>query len=255
MALGLGGLILVAGFIVPPACGCAATPTRPPGWTPWPVSLDQAVDTASRLTDSRIERGWTYERTISGRPMYQAQGLASVAYVDAGSGAVLEAIIEDQLPETDATPVSISSARSAAESFLARSGADAASLAEGARLIHGPITAYYDVTWTGNGAVKPSLEIFVNSSSGRVFAYRDLRTGLELAVPVIGQAEAVTLAGGSDPAGGVSPNPGENSEPFQHLYDGFDGQTAHQWHWEVYFPDGLIGVDAETGEVWVIAWR
>jgi hypothetical protein len=255
MALGLVGLIVVAGFIVPPACGCASTPTRPPGWTPWPVSRDRAVDTASRLTDSRIERSWTYERTISGRPMYQAKGLTSVAYVDANSGAVLEAIIGDQLPDTDSTPVSIGSARSAAESFLAHGGVDPTGLAEAAQLTRRASVAFYDVTWTGGGAAKSSLEVFVNTSSGRVFAYRDLRSGLELAVPVIGPQKALRLAGESSSAKGETPYLGDSNEPFQNLYDSFDTADAHQWRWEVNFPDGSMEVDAETGAVSVTFWR
>ena len=233
------------------ACGCASTPTHPPGWTPWPVSRDQAAETASRLAGVSVH-DWSNELTVSGRPLYEAQGTTAIAFVDADSGAVLEVVIEDQLPVSDATVVSIEAARATAESFLARGNIGPSGLAEAARLVRQATVAYFDITWTEPGATTPGLEVLVNPSSGGVFGYRELRTGFALAMPVVGHAAAMRLAGVSTYAGGATPDPADQPLPeFEALDVNFNATDGHEWTWSVTFPGGLVMVDAVEGEAWV----
>jgi hypothetical protein len=109
------------------------------------------------------------------------------------------------------------------------------------------------VTWTEKGAGKAALEVFVNSSNGRVFGYRNLTTGLTLGVPVISREVAVRLVGQSSYASGETPDPSAaSSDPLTELYSYFDSQDGHEWAWDVFLPDRLLRVDAETGDVWAV---
>jgi hypothetical protein len=242
------GLFLTV--FVKPGCGCAATPTHAPGWTPWPISRDQAAETASRLASVSV-RDWSYDLTISGRPLIEAQGLTAVAFVDANSGAVLAAVIEDRLPDSGKTLVSSDAARGTAEAFLAGGSISPTGLTETTQLIQRASVAFYDVIWTAPGAARPGLEVLVNPSSGAAFAYRDLRTGLELSVPVIGHKAAMSLAGASSHANHETPNPADQPQPeFMGLDVSLGAADGHAWLWSVSFPHGSVQVDAETGEVW-----
>ena len=81
--------------------------------------------------------------------------------------------------------------------------------------------AYYDVTWSAPGAGKPALEIRVNASSGAVFAYRDLRAGIELTAPNVGYAAAIRLAEESAYASGEVAYTPEMQDPDLQAYCGY----------------------------------
>ncbi len=235
------------GLLIPPACGCLATPTHPPGWTPWPVSDDRAADAASTLAGVDV-RAWKYEITVSGKPVIEAQGDTAVAFVDADSGAVLAAVIKDRLPNSEAVVVDADAALGAARSFLARGGISTTGLTDAAGPIKRASVALYDVTWSAPAAAKPSLEVLVNAESGSVFAFRDLRNGLEISVPIVGHQAAMKLAGASS---GATANPADQPHPEFMGLDGYPGDpSGHDWSWVVSLPQGPVQVDAETGEVW-----
>jgi hypothetical protein len=237
------------GLLIHPACGCLATPTHPPGWTPWPVSDDRAADAASTLTGVDV-RTWKYEITVSGRPVIEAQGVTAVAFVDADSGAVLAAVIKDQLPNSEAAAVDENASRNAAQSFLARGGISPTRLTEAANLIKRATVAFYDVTWSALGADKPRLDVLVNAESGAVFAFRDLTTGLELSVPIVGHMAAMRLAAASS-AEHATPDPSNQPQPEFMGLGGYPGDpSGHDWSWDVSLPQRSVQVDAETGEVW-----
>ena len=233
------------------SCACSTPPTHPPGWTPWPVDAGQAADTASRLTGADMQHGWSYEVTVSGKPAYETEATAAIAFVDAYSGAVLEAVIEDQMPDSGATVVSADAARAAAESFLAGGNISSAGLTEAAQIVDQPPVAFFDVTWTEPGASTPVLEILVNSSSGVAFAYRDDRTGFDLSIPVIGHSAAMKLAAASTYSGNATPDPEDQPQPeAMGLEANFAAGNSHDWVWHVQFPNGGLAVDATTGAVW-----
>jgi hypothetical protein len=248
VALAVVALPVGLGALVPPACGCLSTPTHPPGWTPWPVSDDQAADTASRLAGVSV-RTRTYEITLSGRPLIEAQGITAVAFVDANSGAVLATVIEDRLPDSGTTLASTEAARSAAEAFLAAGRISPTGLTEATELVKRASVAFYDVTWTSPDANKPRLEVLVNPASGAVFAYRDLGSGLELSIPVLGYKAAVRLVAASSYANGETPDPANQPQP--DLMDpSLNAANGHDWSWDVSLSHRFVEVDAETGVLW-----
>jgi len=237
------------GLLIHPACGCTATATHAPDWTPLPVSDRQAEDAASRLAGVDV-RTWAYVITVSGRPIFEAQGTTAVAFVDADSGAVLAAVIKDQLPNSQATVVAEDAVRLSAQSLLARGSISPATMTEAAELIKRASVAFYNVTWTLPAGTEPSLEVLVNAESGAAFAFRDLRTGLELSVPIVGHKAAMRLAGASSYAEQATPNPSDQPLPEFRGLDGYPGAASgHDWSWTVSLPPGPVQVDAETGEV------
>jgi len=232
------------------ACGCAATPTpRDPNWTPTPpppVSPEDAAVRASRFAGVNLTPNldWT---SVAGRPLSEPYGGGAIAFVDGNTGAVLEVVLEKQLPDSDTASVSAEAALGTAEAFLSRGGATADGLAAQTQLVHGASVAYYDVTWSAPGAGKTVLEIRVNASSGAVFAYRDLRSGIELSAPIVGRNAAIRLAQESTYASGETPDGPEMQSPDLQAY-------LDSWTWTVGFPDGVLFVDAVTGEVSVGKW-
>jgi hypothetical protein len=239
---------------LPESCGCAATPTHGPNWTPTPrlpISADEAAARASRFAGTSFlpAPNWAL---ISGRFIYQPSGDGVFAFVDGNSGAVLEVVLEKQLPDSDTASVSAEAALGAAEAFLSRGGATADGLAAQTQLVRGAAVAYYDVTWSAPGAGKIALEVRVNASSRAVFAYRDLRSGTELTAPMVGHAAAIRLAQESIYASGETPDAPEMQDPDLQAY--LDSPDGHAWTWLVGFPDGVLFVDAVTGEVSVGKW-
>ena len=185
--------------------------------------------------------------TVAERPIFEPMGDGVVAFVDGNSGTVLEVVLEKQLPDSDTVSVSSDAASSAAQAFLSRGGVTTDGLAAQTTLARGASVAYYDVTWSAPDAGKPALEIRVNASRGAVFAYRDLRAGIELTAPIFGQSVAIRLAQESAYALGEAANAPEMQDPDFQAY-------GDSWSWMVVFPDGVLTVDAVTGEVSVAKW-
>jgi hypothetical protein len=120
------------------------------------------------------------------------------------------------------------------------------------QLVHRASVAFYQVTWSAPGAGTPALEIRVNASTGAVFAYRDLTSDVELTAPILGHGAAMRLAGESTYASGETPTAEESPGPDVQL--NLRAPDGHEWTWMVGFPDGVLFVDAVTGEVWVAKW-
>ena len=237
------------------ACGCASTPSpRDPNWTaspPPPVSPDQAAARAAALAGVSLASALNWD-TMGGRPISEPYGNAAVGFVDGNSGAVLALVLKNELPISDSASVSEAAAGSAAQAFLARGGLTFDGLTQRTQLVHRASVAYLDLTWAKPGATEPDLEILVSASSGKAFAYRDMRSGLNLAVPIVGSAAATRLARESALAQGEMPSTTELQDADLQLIAG--KPNGPEWFWSVGFPDGLIYVDAVTGEVSIGKW-
>jgi hypothetical protein len=247
---------LGAGLFSRPACGCAATPTpRDPYWTPSPpppVSPDAAARAASRFVGMQLSAD-TEWATVSDRPISQPHDGGVYGFVDGISGVVLEVVVTDQLPQSASTAsaVSLDQARTTAQAFLTRGGVSPAGLIAGAEFAHGPAVTFFRVTWTAPGSSLPAIEVLVNDTSGAVFAYRDRRSGIALGLPIIGVGAASDLAGSSTFASGETP---DSSDRQDHSMSVVLGSGGPMWSWYVVFPDGVLIVDAATGEVSVAKW-
>lgn len=243
------------GYIVGPACGCSSNPSpHPPGWTPTPpppVSANDAATRASKLSGVSMTPNPDWA-TIAGTPVSEPKGEGTLAFVDGNSGTVLEVVVENQLPDSDAASVSTDAARGAAEAFLSRGGVTTDGLTAQTQLVHRASVAFYDLTWSAADSAKTALEVRVNSASGAVFAYRDLRSGVEVTAPILGHGAAMQLAAASSYASGESPMAEESPGPDVQLDLG--APDGHEWTWPVVFPDGVLFVDAVTGDVWVAKW-
>jgi hypothetical protein len=241
-------------WLVGSSCACASTPTpHPPGWTPTApprVSAQDAAITAARFSGVPMKApDWV---TVAGRPVYEVQGDGAIGFVDGTTGAVLEMVIENKMPNSDTASVSVEAAGSAAREFLSLGGVTIDGPDATTQLVHRAPVAFYDLTWSGAGAAGPDLEVFVDPATGTVFAYRDLRTGVQLTVPVLGFEAAMDLARESNLAAGETPNPvDQQSAEFPAWVDPLD---AKSWTWMVGFPDGYLTVDAATGDVSVAKW-
>jgi hypothetical protein len=236
-------------------CGCAATPTRPPGWTPWPTSLDAAVSRVSRLAGASVEGSRSSELTVFGRALYWVEGLEAAGYVDANSGKVVEMVRKDLLPDEATVAVAVDSARNTAERLLTAAGATTGELEETATVERVATVAFIRVTWTRSGAAGPSLSVFVNAASGGVFAYRDDSAGISLQTPVIGHRAAMRLASRSSWLNGATPDPAAQPLPeFLALDSNLAAADGHDWSWFVSVPlpdTNYVNVDAATGEVYI----
>jgi hypothetical protein len=256
-ALVLAGLVAAAALVVMTdvGCVCAATPTRPPGWTPWPTSLDAAVSRVSGMAGASVERSWSGEVTLFGRPFYWVEGMAAAGYVDANTGGVVEMVRKDLLPDDATVAVSVDSARNSAERLVTAAGATTGELEETATVERVATVAFIHVAWTRPGAAGPSLSVFVNAASGDVFAYRDDSAGIMLEVPVIGHQAAMRLASRSSWLSGATPDPAFQPLPeFSALDSNAAAADGHEWSWFVSVPlpdTNYINVDAATGEVYI----
>jgi hypothetical protein len=241
LALGLPGLFSQS-------CGCAAPPTSPPpGWTPTPpppISISRAEEIASAFMGAPMRSQYGDWTEFDGQPVLVTTGPTSFAYVDGNTGAVLAAFFVPELLSDAAAAVSAEEARQAAADFLARAGvsADGMTAAVQPRTTGG--LPYFDVSWTAGGASSPAFEALVNASSGRVLAYRDLRSAV-IETPIIGWSAAKALAEASPLAGGEIASEG-----------GLDNLLSDgpHWTWQVGFNDGVLSVDAVTGEVRLAKW-
>jgi hypothetical protein len=262
-ALAIFGTVAVAfSVFLGSACACAATPTpRDPNWTPTPsppVSLTDAAVRASKLAGAVLSTTGDWQ-SLGGQPIAESTGSGVVAYVGGNSGAVLEIVFTDRLPSSDSVTVTADGASAASERFLLAGGATTEGLTARASLVDRASVAYYDITWTSDPPVTiepagassaaggTAVEMLVEAANGAVFAYRDLRSGATLTVPIIGHAAAIRLAERSSYAGGETAGSDQGD---QTLAPGLDGP----WTWMVGFPDGVLVVDATAGDVTVAKW-
>lgn len=239
--------LLCVGFVavnVHTACGCTSTPTpyAGPTPTPLPVSAGQAAAAARPFTSVAVAAAdWA---AAPESPIYELAAEDSYAFVDGETGRVLEVFELDRMPGSDAVPITPASAQAAAASYLERAGVKAVASDGSVTLRQRASIAFYDVRWakTANSAIP---QVLVNPATGSVFAYNDLGFAptAKLEPPVIGSAVAATLAGSSVLSHGQTADFGPE---FQ--------LDASRPSWMIGFNDGVLSVDAATGEVSVLKW-
>ena len=256
ISLVVGGT-LGAGPFARHACGCTSPAvTHDPDWTaspPPPVSPEAAAANVSRLAGVSVapDSKWT---PVGGVPVSEPRSGAVYGFVDGNSGKVLEVAFIDRLPEFGPATSAFSpeDARATAETFLARGGVTVEGLPATAQFDQGPSVSFFRVTWAQPDGVSPAIEVMVNGISGAVFAYRDLRSGIKLGAPVVGYAAAVRMAASSPLAKGETPGAVE-SPPWSSL-DVWLKDSGPDWIWSVGFNDGVLTVNAVTGELSVGKW-
>jgi hypothetical protein len=160
------------------ACGCATPPDL--NRTPPPIGADEAANSAAKFAgvptmSPRLVNG------LSHRLFYEATAENALAFVDAESGIVLEVVLEDQMPNDATASVAIGDARAAAEAFLQRVGLSTEGFVESAQATSQAGIAAYQVDWQDSSApATPKFRLLVNASTGKVFAFVDLRMQLNL---------------------------------------------------------------------------
>ena len=178
-------------------CGCAAT--ADPNWTPAPVTAQEASIYAAKMAGrGTIDDPPMTAVPISGaygRTFYEATTVNTLGLVDVASGFVVEVVLEDQMPSDSSVSASPSDARSAAETFVQRAGMDTEAFLESVQLIRQAGVAAYQVAWKDSGGtLADKFAVWVNASTGSVFAFVDLRIQLNLAAPIVSRATAIGLA-------------------------------------------------------------
>jgi hypothetical protein len=246
----LGGVIVVAGVWIPGGCGCASTPTPYAGGptpTRWPVSASQAAAGAQTFTGLSMTA--TGNEFIPGTPVYVLTTGTTYAFVDGESGRMLEVFLLDQMPDADGASVTPDDARAAAQTYLDHAGVQLAGMTATVQLRHQVSVAFYAVVWKESGEVSRH-QVLVNSSTGVLFAYADLGFAPKhgLAIPIVGAAQAARLAQASALSFGEA---ADNPPEFQ--IDGGASSTS-AGIWTVGFNDGVLSVDAVTGQVSVLKW-
>jgi hypothetical protein len=249
-AIGIGGLILVAGFVERPACGCATA--ADPNWTPPPVTASEAAVYAAKiagLPSMSADLGVGPD----GRSLYVATAPDAIAFVDAVSGSVVEVVLEDRMPNDATVAVSGAGALAVAQVFLEQRGTT--DLVGSFHPINQAGVAAYLVTWSDAAGVA-KLDIAVNASTGDVFAYVDLGPQMNATPPLIGRARAIELA---IAAFGV---PGETVTSAELAIDLVTGSQVSSWdvglgvptasQADVFERGALIRIDAVTGEATVV---
>jgi hypothetical protein len=251
VGIGVGGLIVVAGFVVPPSCGCATAADV--NWTPPPVTAAEAAIYAAKIAGLP---SMTADLTIGpgGRSLYFATAPDTVAFVDAVSGSVVEVILEDRMPSGATTSVSGAGALATAELFLQQHMGDTGLIASSRAITQAGVSAYL-VTWSDSAGVA-KLEAAVNAATGDVFAYADLRSGVSVNLPLIGRARATELA---IAAMGIA---GETVTSAEFATDLSTGSQVSTWNVGLGVPTAtqadvfefgaLVSVDAVSGETAIV---
>ena len=172
------------------SCACASPANL--NRTPPPVSSVEAATYAARVAGLSAMTA-EFAGSFQGRSIYQATAPKTLAFVDGESGVVLEVVAIDQMPNEVTTESPTTAAKTAAEAFLARTSLNTDGLAMASKIKTSAGVSAYDFTWSDSlGSAK--FLISVNPVTGSVFAYADLRMGLPLALPLVGQARATQLA-------------------------------------------------------------
>jgi hypothetical protein len=186
-------------FVLPLTVGgcnisCACTSTPDPNWTPAPIGTGEAAIYGAKVAGVPA---MTAERIVGneGRTFYRATAPNAIALVDGDSGIVVEVVLEDRMPDSNAVSISEAQAQTAAEAFMARVGMGTEGLTVSVAVTRHAGVAAYDVRWTEIGGVDvPKFEVLVNASTDAAFAYVDLRMQLSVTAPFVGRQKASELA-------------------------------------------------------------
>lgn len=237
------------GFLPQPACGCASMPSPYSGGaspTPWPVSADQAAAEGKHFTGTEMIASEWSPNTAE---LYELRAVQTYGFVYGETGRVLEVFGLDRMPTLDPVTVTAGEAQTAASAYFEQAGVNTVGTTTSVQLQNRLSVTFYDlVLKDADGTGR--LELFVNASTGIVFAFEDLGFGpkFSLALPIVGPTTAANLAQGSTYAAGEP----AMSTDFE-VTAGTAGEPAFQWL--VGFNDGVLSVDAVTGEVAVLKWR
>ena len=243
----VGGMGLFLTVFVHSSCGCA-TPARPyngPSPSPWPVSPSQAAAAAKSFTGVDMSAGaWDSADSL----LYELTAAPSYAFVDGRTGRVLEAFSLDKMPASVSTSITPSAAEVAARSYLNAAGVAAVGMTSSVQLADRTSGAYFDVAWKDAGGIS-GPEILVNPTTGAAFSFADMGFAPKhgLLMPVVGQAAATSLAQSSTYAAAAQ----AVSTDFE-VTAGLTGKPLFQWL--VLFNDGVLSVDAVTGQVAILKW-
>ena len=240
-------------------CGCSATADQ--NWTPAPVTAQEASIYAAKMAGrGTIDDPPMTAVPISGahgRTLYEATAVNTLGLVDVASGFVVEVVLEDRMPSDSSVSASTSDARSAAEAFMQRAGMDTGAFSESVQLIRQAGVAAYKVDWKESGGNEVGkFDVWVNASTGSVFAFVDLRMQLNLAAPIVSRATATGLAIAALGIPGETVTSADLTMAFttgsqQSLWEvGLGVPTATQA--DVFEHGALVSVDAVTGETTII---
>ena len=139
---------------------------------------------------------------------------------------------------------------------MLRAGMDTEAFSESVQLIRQAGVATYEVEWKESGTQAGKFDVWVNASTGSVFAFVDLRMQLNLTAPVLGQERATGLAIAALGIPGETVTSAELAITFaagsqQSLWEvGLGVPTATQA--DVFEHGALVSVDAVTGETTTI---
>jgi hypothetical protein len=187
-------------------CACAITPD--PNWTPPPVTAqDSEAAVAKFATGAGFDATGlvaSLDFSTPDHPVYEVSGDNAAGVVDGHSALVLEFVVTGDLPNTKDVTVSADAALTAATALLKATGRYAEGLSSTTTLQDGTATSVYVVTWSGQGFDAPGISVSVNPSSGKAFAFADLRWSVPLVVPAIGAAAAGRLAIAAAPTSGLT---------------------------------------------------
>jgi hypothetical protein len=236
------------GLLVRPGCGCTSMSSPYSGGgspAPWPVTASQAAAEGKRFAGSEMVAAEWSPNTAQ---LYELRAVQTYGFVDGETGGLLEISRLDRMPTLDAVTVTPDAAQAAARAYLEQAGMRTVGMTSSVQLQNRASMTYYDVVWKdadGTGR----LEVFVNTSTGTVFAFEDLGFGpkFSLAMPIVGATAASNLAQASTYAAGEP----AMSTDFE-VMAGLAGEPA--FGWTVVFNDGVLNVDAVTGEVAILKW-
>ncbi|MFI5258408.1 MAG: hypothetical protein ACHQ01_02185 [Candidatus Limnocylindrales bacterium] len=252
VALAGGGLFFFFLVVaVQSGCGCTSTPSPYAGGptpTPLPVSESQAAAAARPFTG--ISMTATYWGTAAGEPIYELSGSGTYGFVDGETGRVLQVFELDEMPDSDATAVTAPAAQAAGAAYLRAAGVSTIGTTVSVVLQYRASIAFYDAVWSDAASGGFSFEVLVSPSTGVVFAFVDLGFApkVKLAPPVVGSAASARLAQASSYAAGQAPG----SPPDFQVVTGTSGEPLFSW-W-IGYNDGVLSVDAETGQVAIVKW-
>ena len=240
-----GAVVLSLLPVTVSGCGitCACAATADPNWTPEPITAQEASIYAAKMAG----RGTIDDPPMTavpingahGRTLYEATAVNTLGLVDVASGFVVEVVLEDRMPSDSPVSASTSDARSAAEAFMQRAAMDTEAFSESVQLIRQAGVATYQVDWKESGTQAGKFDVWVNASTGSVFAFIDLRMQLNLTAPIVGRERATALA---ITALGV---PGETVTSAELAIDFATGSQLSAW--QVGFVSRTVRVDAVTG--------
>ena len=230
-----------------PSCACASLQTE----VPWPVSAASAKQAALEVLGAiDIELGRSSQEPVH---VFIASGHDRFALIDGDTGKVAEIVIWPALSVGGTPRISPRQAQDAAIAFL-ESHPDLR--APGTANITTSTSGLDHVTWIDAGAT--SAEITINTDTGTVASFVDLRAHSGLVAPILAADAAMALAiaafavpgeqATSQPEFRVEIDPSGRQRTIWSIGLGIPSATEA----DVYLQGGLVEVDAATGATSIV---